>query len=180
VRAGARGEQRGVPGAAGDVDHAFAALQPERRHRHLGGGGEALRRALVLAAIPIGHRLHPARGRAIRRATVHDPAMNRFRMCILAVVAAGAVAAGCGGDVTDVSQGVEELNKVLGQQGAKLECPDEVDGGEGATFDCTMKSTKGDVSAPVKMKIVKEEGELAVDRADDQQFRQALEKVTQQ
>jgi hypothetical protein len=104
--------------------------------------------------------------------------MNKFRMCVLALLAAGSVAAGCGGEVTDVSQGVDELNRVLGQQGAELDCPDEVDGGEGATFDCTMKSTKGDVSAPVEMKIVKEEGELAVDRADDQQFRQALEKVT--
>lgn len=107
------------------------------------------------------------------------PPMNKIRMCILALVATGAVAAGCGGEVTDVSQGVDELNKVLGQQGARLDCPDEVDGGEGATFECTMKSTKGDVSAPVTMKIVKEEGELAVDRANDQQFRQALEKVIQ-
>ncbi|HEX8207242.1 MAG TPA: DUF4333 domain-containing protein [Solirubrobacteraceae bacterium] len=103
--------------------------------------------------------------------------MNKFRICILALVAAGSIAAGCGGEKTDVSQGVDELNNVLGQQGAKLECPDEVDGGEGATFDCTMKSTKGDVEAPVKMKIVKEQGELAVDRADDKQFRDALEKV---
>ena len=106
--------------------------------------------------------------------------MNKFRMCVLALVAAAAMSAGCGGEVTDVSQGVDELNKVLGQQGARLDCPDEVDGGEGATFDCTMKSTKGNASAPVKMKIVKEDGELAVDRADDQQFREALEKVIKQ
>ena len=106
--------------------------------------------------------------------------MNRFLMCVLACLTVAAVAAGCGGEKTDVSQGVAELNGVLIQQGAKLECPDEVDGGEGATFDCTMKATKGDVSAPVKMKIVKEDGELAVDRADDAQFRQALEKVVKQ
>lgn len=107
------------------------------------------------------------------------PPMNQLRMSILALMAAGAVATGCGGEVTDVSQGVDELNKVLSQQGARLDCPDEVDGGKGATFECTMRSTKGDVSAPVTMKIVEEEGELAVDRAKDQQFRQALEKVIQ-
>ena len=105
------------------------------------------------------------------------PPMNSLRMCLAALAAVAAVAAGCGGEVTDVSQGVDELNTVLAPQGAKLDCPDEVDGGEGATFDCTMKSTDGDVSAPVEMKIVKEAGELAVDRADDAQFRQALEKV---
>ena len=107
------------------------------------------------------------------------PPMNKIRMSILALVAAGAVAAGCGGEVTDVSQGVDELNKVLGQQGARLDCPDEIDGGEGATFDCTMQSTKGDVSAPVTMKIVEEEGELAVDHADEREFRQAIEKIVQ-
>lgn len=106
--------------------------------------------------------------------------MIRFRMSLLAVLAAAAFAAGCGGERTDVSQGVEELNKILNQQGASLDCPDEIDGGEGATFDCTMKSTKGDVTAPVQMKIVKEGGELKVDQADAQQFREALEKVIQQ
>lgn len=114
----------------------------------------------------------------MRRRTVHDPPMNSFRTCLLALVAAATVAAGCGGEVTDVSQGVDELNTVLAPQGAKLDCPDEVDGGEGATFDCTMESSDGEVSAPVEMKIVEEGGELAVDRADDAQFRSALEKVT--
>ena len=105
--------------------------------------------------------------------------MNKFRMCILALLAVGAVAAGCGGEKTDVSQGVDELNNVLSQQGAELDCPDEVDGGEGATFDCTMKSTGGGESAQVKMKIVKEEGDLAVDIADPAQFEKALSKVAQ-
>ena len=86
---------------------------------------------------------------------------------------------GCGGEVTDVSQGVESLNKeVLAQQNVELDCPDEVDGGEGATFDCTLKSTKSDKTADVKLKIVKEDGELAVDIADTQQFDKALAEVT--
>jgi hypothetical protein len=109
------------------------------------------------------------------------PRMIKPRFCILAAIAALAVVAvGCGGEKTDVSQGVDKLNsEVLSQQGAELDCPDEVDGGEGATFDCTMKATSGDQSAPVKMKIVEEEGDLAVDIADEKQFEEALRKVAQ-
>ena len=104
------------------------------------------------------------------------PAMTRLRISILAVVAA--VAVGCGGERTDISEGVEKLNsQVLAPQGAKLDCPDEVDGGEGATFECTMQSTSGDQSAPVTMKIVEQGGDRAVDLADEKQFDAALEKV---
>src|SRR5688572_7920032 len=99
---------------------------------------------------------------------VHDPRMINLRFCLLAVVAALSVfAIACGEERTDVSQGVDKLNsQVLSQQGAELDCPDEVDGAEGATFDCTMKSTSGDKTAEVKMKIVEEGGDLAVDIAD--------------
>ena len=105
--------------------------------------------------------------------------MIKLRFCIFTVVAAlSVVAAGCGGEKTDVSQGVEKLNsQVLSQQGAELDCPKEVDGGEGATFDCTMKSTTGDESAKVKMKIVKEGGDLAVDIDNAADFEKALEQV---
>jgi hypothetical protein len=103
--------------------------------------------------------------------------MLRTRLCVLA--GAVVVAAGCGGEVTDVSEGVDRLNQqVLQPQGARLECPDEVDGGEGTTFECTMRSTNGDASAPVTMKIVEERGELAIDTADQQQFERARERVT--
>ncbi len=109
---------------------------------------------------------------------VHDPAMLKFRFCILAVVAA--VAVGCGGEKTDVSQGVDKLNsQILAPQGVSLDCTKEVDGGDGATFDCTLKSEKGGESAPVKMKIVKEDGDLAVDIAERKQFEDALKKVAQ-
>ena len=109
---------------------------------------------------------------------MHDPAMIKTGFCIGATIAALAVA-GCGGEKTDVSQGVDKLNsQILQPQGAKLECPDEVDGGEGTTFECTMKATSGNASAPVTMKIVKEDGELAVDLADEQEFDKALAKVT--
>ena len=105
--------------------------------------------------------------------------MTRTPFCILAVLAVlAAVAAGCGGERTDVSQGIDEFNtQVLQPQGAQLDCPDEVDGGEGTTFDCTVKSTKGDESAPVQMKIVTENGELKVDVADQAKFNAAVKKV---
>ena len=104
------------------------------------------------------------------------PQMKTSRLPILALIAAFVV--GCGGEKTDVSQGVDKLNsQILAAQNAKLDCPKEVDGGEGATFDCTMKTTSGDASAPVKMKIVKENGSLAVDIADEAQFDKALAKV---
>lgn len=106
--------------------------------------------------------------------------MVNLRTCLLAVAVA-AFGAGCGGDVTDVSQGVDKLNsELLEPQGARLDCPDEVDGGEGASFDCTMRSTKGERSAPVTMRIVEEGGDLAVDLADEKQFDRALAQVTKQ
>lgn len=87
-------------------------------------------------------------------------------------------AVGCGGEKTNVSAGVGELNKQLSAQGAQLECPKEIDGGEGAQFDCKMKGTKGGKQADVKLKVVKEGGNLAVDIADQQQFQSALQSVT--
>jgi Domain of unknown function (DUF4333) len=104
--------------------------------------------------------------------------MTSHRACLLALAAAAATAAGCGATRTDVSEGVDQLNeRVLAPQGAKLDCPQEVDGGEGATFECTMRSTTGDASAPVEMRIETEGGELAVAVANDAQFDAAIEKV---
>jgi hypothetical protein len=107
------------------------------------------------------------------------PPMTRLRISLLAAMAA--VAVGCGGERTDISQGVDELNsQVLEPEGARLDCPKEVEGGEGATFDCTLRSTRGGESATVKMKIVEQEGELAVDVADQQQFERAVARVASQ
>ena len=107
------------------------------------------------------------------------PPMTRLRAAALAVVAA--VAAGCGSDVIKVSEGVGKLNsQVLEPRGARLDCPDEVDGGVGATFDCTMRSTNADASAPVKLKIVERGDDLAVHLADERQFERALAEVTKQ
>lgn len=105
--------------------------------------------------------------------------MLPFRTGVAMLPALCALAASCGGTQTDVTAGVDELNKqVLGPQGAQLNCPDRVDGAEGATFECTMKAAKGGASAPVTLKIVEENEALAVDVADQAQYDKALEKVT--
>lgn len=86
-------------------------------------------------------------------------------------------AVGCGGEKTDVSAGVGELNKQLSAQGAALDCPKEIDGGEGAEFECTLKGTEGGKESKVKLKVVKENGDLAVDIADQAQFQSALQSI---
>lgn len=75
-------------------------------------------------------------------------------------------AAGCGGETTDVSAGVTNLNGLSSKRDIQFDCPDEVDGGEGTEFDCTVKNTKTRKMASVKLKVVKEDGDLAVDFAD--------------
>jgi hypothetical protein len=92
------------------------------------------------------------------------------------------IAAGCGGEKTDVSEGVENLNERLSQQAvpAKLECPDEVDGAEGTEFDCDLKASEGDKSQKVKMEISKEGDDYVVDVKDQASFERALATVVGQ
>ncbi len=98
------------------------------------------------------------------------------RLAILAPLAvAAAIAAGCGGDKTDVSQGVEELNQTFGQSGVKIDCPDEVDGGEGTEFECTLSGNGKEEK--VKLKVVKQGDDLAVDVADQADFQRKLGSV---
>ena len=103
-------------------------------------------------------------------------AMKAIRIAIVALLAAAV--AGCLGEITDVTEGVDSYNRELAQQGAELDCPDEVDGGEGTTFECTLRSTKTDKTAKVDMKIVEENGDLAVTIGDTRQFDRALAEVT--
>jgi hypothetical protein len=84
-------------------------------------------------------------------------------------------AAGCG-DKTDVSAGVADFNKQLATDGLMLDCPKEIEGGEGTTFDCTLKGKNGK-SAPVKLKVTKENGDLVVDVADQAAFDQVRQEV---
>ena len=108
--------------------------------------------------------------------------MDRLRRIATALALAGAtaaLAAGCGGETTDVSGGVDNLNKRLKDQGlaASLDCPKEVDGGEGTDFECTLKSDDGSVSEKVQMEIQKENDDLVVDVRDQKAWEQALQKV---
>jgi hypothetical protein len=103
------------------------------------------------------------------------PRMLKTPLAALAV--AGLLLAGCGGERTDVTAGVDELNVELKKQDAELDCPKEVDGGEGTSFDCTLRSTSSKAEAPVTLKIVKEGEDLAVDLADQKQFESAVRKV---
>jgi hypothetical protein len=105
--------------------------------------------------------------------------LNLRRSGVLALAASGLVlVAGCGGTKTDVSAGVKEINDtILSAQGAALDCPKEIDGGEGTEFECTMKSTAGDQTAKVNMKVVKQGDNLAVDVADQAAFQEALQTV---
>ena len=95
----------------------------------------------------------------------------------LAVGALAAVlAAGCGAK-TDVSKGVEDFNQDLEPNGLTLECPKEIKGGEGTVFDCTLRGTRNGKSAPVQLKIAKEEGDLVIDAADQKAFDVARQEV---
>jgi hypothetical protein len=84
-------------------------------------------------------------------------------------------AVGCGGETTDVSAGTADFNKELAQEGSKLDCPKEVDGGEGTEFECTLTGKGGEEK--VKLKVVKQGGDLAVDTADQAAFDTARQKV---
>lgn len=85
-------------------------------------------------------------------------------------------AVGCGGEKTDVSAGTEDFNKELSAEGSKLECPKEVDGGEGTEFECTL-SGQGGKESKVKLKVVKEGEDLAVDVVDRAAFDNARQEV---
>ena len=86
------------------------------------------------------------------------------------------LAAGCG-ESTDVSGGVAEANKDLAQQGARLQCPKEIDGGSGTEFDCTLRSTRSGKSEKVKLKVTGKDADT-VELADQAKFSDALRKVT--
>ena len=111
--------------------------------------------------------------------------MHRLRRMGAALALAGItalLAAGCGGEKTDVSGGVDNLNKRLSDQGiaAKLDCPKEVDGGEGTEFDCTLASEDGATSEKVELQVQKENGDLVVDVTDQKAWQASLDKVSGQ
>jgi hypothetical protein len=108
--------------------------------------------------------------------------LRRIGAALALVTVTAVVAAGCGGEKTDVSGGVDNLNERLTQQGipAKLECPKEVDGGEGADFECDLKANEGGKVEKIQMEVQKEGDDLVVDVKDQQAFEKALASVAGQ
>lgn len=76
-----------------------------------------------------------------------------------------------------MSGGVKQIEDNLLQGKATLDCPKEIDGGEGTVFDCTLKATSGDTQEKVQLKVAKENGELAVALADPKKFGAAVANV---
>jgi len=87
------------------------------------------------------------------------------------------LAAGCGGEKTDVTAGTEDFNKELQPQGITMECPKEVDGGENTQFECTLKGKDGQ-SKKVQLKVVKDGEDLAVDVANKAEFDSAVKELS--
>ncbi|HEX8744264.1 MAG TPA: hypothetical protein VF712_14125 [Thermoleophilaceae bacterium] len=111
--------------------------------------------------------------------------MHRPRRIATALTLACATAlavAACGGETTDVSGGVENLNKQLADQGlaASLDCPKEVDGGEGTDFECTLKGDEGGKEEKVQMQVKKEGDKLVVDVKDRAAWAKAIQSVAGQ
>ncbi|MDQ3741779.1 MAG: DUF4333 domain-containing protein [Actinomycetota bacterium] len=102
--------------------------------------------------------------------------MISVRLGVLAALAA--LLTGCAGTKTDVSDGIEDLNRrELAPLGAEIDCPDEVDGAEGTEFECTLKGTQGDETRKVRLKIVERDGDLLVAPAQDAEFDRAVSQV---
>lgn len=108
--------------------------------------------------------------------------LRRIGVAFALTAGIAVVAAACGGEKTDVSGGVDNLNERLTQQGipAKLECPDEVDGGEGTEFECTLKANEGGKEEKLQMEVQKEGDDLVVDVKDQAAFEKALASVAGQ
>ena len=96
---------------------------------------------------------------------------------IACAVAGMTLLVACGGETTDISEGVNQTNQDLAAQGAKLDCPKEVDGGEGTEFDCKMQSTEGDASVDVKLKVTKQGDELGLAAVDEAAYEKAIQEV---
>ena len=89
------------------------------------------------------------------------------------------VISGCGGEKSDVSGGVDAINREMVNEGARLDCPKEVDGAKGAQFACNLEGTQTGSTTKVTMRIVEENGSLAVDFAGGRaQVQAAIRRVT--
>jgi hypothetical protein len=102
----------------------------------------------------------------------------RWRSGGLAVALVSLVtAAGCGGETTDVSQGVDSINKDLAKQRLRLACPKTVKGGAGKVFTCTLTNTRNSKSTKMTLKVAKQNGKLAVAPVNGKEFPAALQRI---
>jgi hypothetical protein len=88
-----------------------------------------------------------------------------------------ATAAGCGGETTDVSQGVASINRDLAKQRLRLACPKTVNGGAGKVFTCTLTNTRNSKSTKMMLKVAKQNGKLAVAPVNGKEFPAALQRI---
>jgi hypothetical protein len=88
-----------------------------------------------------------------------------------------AAAIGCGGETTDVSQGVASINRDLAKQRLRLACPKSVNGGAGKVFTCTLTNTRTGKKTPMRLKVAKQNGKLAVAPVDGREFPRAVQRV---
>jgi len=103
----------------------------------------------------------------------HDLKLRAGGIAVALALTVGLAA--CGGDKTDVSKPVEDLNATLKAAKVTLNCPKEVDGGEGTDFECTFKGPKGEQKTTLTIKKVGDQ--LTVDGKDPKQFQGALQKT---
>ncbi len=96
----------------------------------------------------------------------------RARHSLSVLALSGLFVIGCGGETTDISAAVDDTNKNL-QGAAKLDCADEIDGGEGTEFDCTLKGTKSGKTETVNLKIEKD----GIAPVSEKDYVAALQKV---
>jgi hypothetical protein len=102
----------------------------------------------------------------------------RWRSGGLAVVLVSlATAVGCGGETTDVSQGVDSINKDLAKQRLRLACPKSVNGSAGKVFTCTLTNTRNSKSTKMRLKVAKQNGKLAVAPVNGKEFPAALQRI---
>ncbi len=101
-----------------------------------------------------------------------------FRAIAAALATLGLAA--CGEERSDVSGGVGAMNRELAREGVRLDCPDEVDGAAGASFHCQLRGSQTRRTARVEMRIVEDDGQLAVDFAGGRdRVQSAIARVTE-
>ena len=89
----------------------------------------------------------------------------------LAVGLIAFVLAACGSSELETGPAVEEANKAFAELGVAMDCPDTVD--PEAEFTCTLTGPAGE-AVDVQMKVVEQDGESALDTADQAAFEEAL------